>query len=237
MIRKKIISIIIPAFNEAKTIIKVLDKINSLKLKNFNFEIIVINDGSKDKTLNILKKNKKKYHKLVSNKKNLGKGASVKKALKLAKGEYIFFQDADLEYDPNNLKQFSNILYNFDPDIVIGSRFNYLEFTRSYNFINKLGNQIITLLFNILYNTTFTDIYSGHSCIKRKNINPNNLKTNGWEQHAEILAYATKKGEKFYEVPINFNGRTHKEGKKIRWYHIFKVIITMLLVRLKKFKN
>ena len=128
--------------------------------------------------------------------------------------------------------QFSNILYNFDPDIVIGSRFNYLNYTRSYNLLNKVGNQVITFLFNILNNTTFTDIYCGHSCIKREIINPDKLKTYGWEQHAEILGNCVKKGEKFYEVPINFNGRTHKEGKKIRWYHIFKVIITMLLVRL-----
>ncbi len=234
MIKKKIlVSIIIPAYNEAKTIIKIINKISKLKVKNFKFEVVVVDDGSKDKTLYLLKKNKKKINKLISNKKNLGKGASIKKGIKQSSGKYIFFQDADLEYDPKNFLQFSNILYNFDPDIVIGSRFNYLNYTRSYNLLNKVGNQVITFLFNILNNTTFTDIYCGHSCIKREIINPDKLKTYGWEQHAEILGNCVKKGEKFYEVPINFNGRTHKEGKKIRWYHIFKVIITMLLVRLR----
>ena len=138
-----------------------------------------------------------------------------------------------MEYDPLDINKFIKIINRFKPDLIIGSRFNYSEYTRSHNFLNKLGNELITFIFNLLYNTTFTDIYSCYACFKKDLLDEGNLKTKGFEQHAEILCKVIKKGEKFYEVPISFNGRTHKEGKKIRWYHIFKVITTIILGKLK----
>ena len=147
-------------------------------------------------------------------------------------GKYIIFQDADLEYDPNDFLKFFKLIEKFNPDLIIGSRLNYSEYTRSYNILNKFGNKLITFLFNIIYNTTFTDIYSCYVCFKKDLLNINSLKTVGFEQHAEILCKVVKKGKKFYEVPINYNGRDYEEGKKIKFYHIFGVIFQIIIGRI-----
>ena len=133
-----LISIIIPTYNEEKTIIKILNQINSLNIwsdesnfKNYDKEIIIIDDGSSDKTINLLKQNQNLYTKLLINKSNKGKGFSVKEGLKVANGEYIIFQDADDEYDPKDYIKFINCAVQFDADFVIGSRFNYDKFIRS----------------------------------------------------------------------------------------------------------
>ena len=115
-------SIIIPAYNEKNTILNTLNKINSQFKGKCDFEIIVINDSSNDGTFEILKKNPNLYSTLINNEVNLGKGGSIKKALGEAKGNYIFFQDADDEYDPNDYLQFVDIILKFHPDLIIGSR-------------------------------------------------------------------------------------------------------------------
>ena len=114
-----------------------------------------------------------------------------------------------------------------------GSRFNYADYSRSHYFLNKIGNKFITFLFNIIYDTTFTDIYSCYACFKKNLLINENLKTDGFEQQAEILCKVVKNGKKFYEVPINYNGRSHDEGKKIKFYHIFSVIFQILVGRFK----
>ena len=215
------LSVIIPAFNEEKTIIETLKKIQVTKKNNINYEIIVINDGSKDNTLNLLKSNSELYNKLIESKNNLGKGFAVKKGIEASTGDYIIFQDADLEYDPIDFDKFIDLIINFSVDGIIGSRFVYSRFTRSHNIMNKFGNYILTFFFNILYNTTFTDIYSCYFCFKKELLNYKNLKTVGFEQHAEILCKVIKNGKYFYEVPISYNGRSHDEGKKIKFYHFF----------------
>ena len=218
-------------YNEDKSILKVLNRINETSDNDLKFEVIVINDGSTDDTLNILKKNETLYDQLITYEKNSGKGSAVKKGLKASKGEFIFFQDADLEYDPAELKKFTKIINLFDPDLIIGSRLNYSEYTRSHNILNKFGNKFITLIFNLFYNTTFTDIYSCYACYKKNLLDENKLVTKGFEQHAEILCKVVKKGKKFYEIPINYNGRSHQEGKKIKFYHIFSVILRIVYER------
>ncbi len=227
------ISIIIPVYNEDKSILKVLNRIHETVNSEVNFEIIVINDGSTDNTLKILEENKSLYNKLISYDTNYGKGNAVKKGLEVSSGVYIFFQDADLEYDPIELNKFVKIINHFDPDLIIGSRLNYSEYTRSHNILNKFGNKIITLIFNLFYNTTFTDIYSCYACYKNSLLNKDKLETKGFEQHAEILCKVVKSGKKFYEIPISYNGRSHEEGKKIRFYHIFSVLFRIVIERFK----
>ena len=229
-----IISIIVPVFNEEKTVLEILQKLEYLKNSIFSCEVIVIDDGSTDRTIDILKENTKIINKIFYNETNRGKGFSVKKGIQNADGKYIIFQDADLEYDPSDLIKFSKVIEEFEPDLVIGSRFNYSNYTRSHNILNKFGNNLITLNFNILYNTTFTDIYSCYACFKKELLNPNELKSEGFEQHAEILCKVVKKGKKFYEVPINYNGRSHEEGKKIKFYDIFFVLYQIFKERILK---
>lgn len=225
-----LISIIIPVFNEEKTVKKILKKVNDLNFwsSNVQKEIIVINDCSSDGSEKILKENSNLYSKLVNNDKNRGKGFAIRKGLEISTGDYVMIQDADEEYDPTDYSKFIECVDKFDADLVIGSRFIYDKYTRSHNFLNKVGNGVITLLFNIIYNTTFTDIYCCYIFFKKKLIKPDMLKSNGFEQHAEIICKLVKNGKKFFEVPVNYNGRTINEGKKIRFYHIFSIIYQMI---------
>tara|TARA_B100000524_G_scaffold238314_1_gene127084 strand:- start:108 stop:800 length:693 start_codon:yes stop_codon:yes gene_type:complete len=227
----KKLSILIPVYNEESTILTILKRINECRVNDFDFEIIVINDGSTDNTLKIIRENNTLFDQLVNLEKNRGKGFAVKNGLKFATGDYVIFQDADLEYDPKDFIKFTSLINKFPVDIIIGSRFNYTDYTRSHNIANKFGNHILTLFFNILYNTTFTDIYSCYLAFKKNNLNIDDLKTHGFEQHAEILCKLVKKGDKFYEVPVNYNGRSAQEGKKIKFYHFFSVIYRIFIER------
>lgn len=226
------LSIIIPAYNEEKTIIKILEKVNKVKIEGVEKEIIVIDDCSNDNTLYLLENNNDLYNELIKSSKNNGKGAAVKKGLLKAKGQYILFQDADLEYDPNDYVKLIEPILRFNADVVMGSRLSAPQFTRVYYFWHKIGNRLITLIFNILNNTTFTDIYSCYLLFKSDLINPSKLVTDGWEQQAEILSIVVSKANSLYEVPINYYGRTYEEGKKIRASNVISVLLTIFLKKI-----
>ena len=223
-----ILSIIVPVYNEEKTVIDVLNKIKSNSSNLFKYEIIVIDDGSTDQSRKLLEDNKHLYDKLLVNESNKGKGFSVKKGISNASGTHIIFQDADLEYDPADYKKFEKIFLDFDADGIIGSRFIYSNYTRSHNILNKIANTFLTFIFNLLYNSTYTDIYSCYFAFKKDLLNVHELRTEGFEQHAEILCKVIKKGNKFYEVPINYNGRDASEGKKIKARHFFLVLFEII---------
>ena len=229
----KKLSIIIPTYNEEQTIINILQRINETKLENIDYEIIVIDDCSNDGTVALLEQNKSLYTKLIKNERNLGKGGAVKVGINNVSGDYVIFQDADLEYDPIDIKKFANVFLKFNADIILGSRFSYDKYTKSHSFYNKIGNWIITFIFNFLNNTTFTDIYCCYLCYRANLIKGEELKTNGFEQQAEILSKIVSRSKNYYEVPVNYNGRTIAEGKKIRFYHIFYVIKEIVLGRFK----
>jgi len=227
-----ILSIIIPTYNEEKTIIQVLEKIKNNSSNLFKYEVIVIDDGSTDGSKKLLENNKNLYSKLLINETNKGKGFSVKRGILSSSGTHIIFQDADFEYDPSEFIKFEKIFVDFDADGIIGSRFVYANYTRSHNILNKFGNKLITLIFNLLYNTTFTDIYSCYFAFKKNLIDGESLRTEGFEQHAEILCKVMKKGNKFFEVPISYNGRSYKEGKKIRPHHFFIILYQIFRERI-----
>lgn len=218
------LSVVIPVYNEEKTILKILDRIAKTKLEDINYEIIIIDDGSTDQTLKLLNDNKNKYSILIKSHQNMGKGHAVIKGLEAANGKYVVFQDADLEYDPEEFVNILKIYKKFNADIVYGSRINYKNYSRSHNFLNLLANKSLTLYFNILFNCTFTDIYSCYLSFRKDLINTEKLKCYGFGQQAEILCHIIKKSKHNYEIPINYNGRSIEDGKKIRWYHFFSVI-------------
>ena len=223
---------IIPIYNEENTLLEILNKVNSQSTDEFNLEIIVIDDCSTDGSRKIIESNLDLVSNYIKLEKNGGKGKAVREGLKKATGDYILFQDGDLEYNPEDYNKIFKVIENFDADIIIGSRFLSPEYTRVHYFFHKVGNRTITLIFNLLYNTTFTDIYSCYLCFKRSLITPEKLKTNGWEQHAEILAKAVKTSSIHYEVPISYSGRTFEDGKKIKARHSLSVIYAILKYRL-----
>ncbi len=218
------VSVLIPVFNEENTVIDLLKKVKEQGKGNVSLEVIVVDDCSTDRSRDLIEANADLYSSFIKLDKNLGKGGAVKRGLKAATGDYFLFQDADLEYDPNDYEKIFFTIKNFDAEVTIGSRNLSPEYIRVYNYFHKKGNNLITGIFNFLYNTTFTDIYSCYLCIKRNTIDINKIKSNGWEQHAEILAMAIKNSKIHYEVPISYSGRTFEEGKKIKGRHVFKVI-------------
>jgi glycosyltransferase involved in cell wall biosynthesis len=132
--KMKKLSILIPVYNEEKTVLEVLKNIQKNKIKNVDFEVIIINDGSSDSTISILENNKHLFNKLIDLNKNHGKGYAVKQGLNIATGDFVIFQDADLEYDPSEYIQFINLFLNLNADLVIGSRFVYNKYTRYFSF-------------------------------------------------------------------------------------------------------
>ena len=225
------VSIIIPVFNEEKTIIKILKKINEIK-KSANFEIIIINDGSTDNSERLIDQNTKYFDKVKHLRKNLGKGKAILEGLRISSMDYVFFQDSDLEYDPIDLIKFIEIADNYKADLIMGSRFTTSQ--RSVlHFWHMLGNKFITFLFNLLNNTTFTDIYCCYCFFEKKNLPVSKLKSLGWGQQAEILTYLSSNSKKIYEISVNYDARKYFEGKKIRYYHIIEVIYWIVFSKIK----
>ncbi len=233
------LSIIIPAYNEQASIIPLLKAIKTARSENpkARFEVIVVNDSSTDGTLSLLSSNNDLYDVLVSTPKNSGKGGAVLEGLSRATSDFVLFQDADLEYSPKDYPALLRPVLDLDADVVIGSRFAAPQLTRVHYFWNKVGNKTITTFFNVLNNTTFTDIYSCYLVYRRSLLDPMELRYKRWEQHGEILTLAVRRGARLFEVPISYFGRTYQEGKKIRGYHIFSIFITLFLTRIRKLRS
>ncbi len=218
------LTVLVPAYNEQDTILDLLRKVRAQRVPNVDFEVIVVDDGSKDGTVALLEAHPDLFDKLVKMPKNGGKGAAVRAGLARATGDYVLFQDADLEYDPADYAALLTPVLRFDADVVIGSRMMGAPWTRVHYFWHKQGNQALTLSFNLLFNTTFTDIYTCYLLYRRSLLDPGELVSNGWEQHAEILCRVVARGRVRYEVPITYAGRTYEEGKKIRAHHAIGVL-------------
>lgn len=228
------LSVIVPVFNEQKTILEVLQRIRDCELDEVSIEVVIVDDGSTDSTWQILDDHPDLYAKRIRLPTNQGKGAAVKEGLRNATCEYVLIQDADLEYDPGEYPVLMRPLALADADVVLGSRMIAPPLTRVYYFWHKIGNRLITLLFNVLFNTTFTDLYSGFLVFRRRLVDPEELKVDGWGQHAEIISLIVRRGKGVYEVPISYIGRTYDQGKKIRAHHVIGVFAAIVAGRLKR---
>ena len=225
------LTIIVPAYNEESTIIPLLERVHAQSVSGVEFEVLVVDDGSKDRTAALVEAHPHLCTKLLRQTPNQGKGAAVRAGLAQATGDYILFQDADLEYDPADYAKLLEPALRFDADIVMGSRLLAPAYTRVHYYWHKVGNRFITFAFNILNNTTFTDIYSCYLLYRRSLLRPEELISNGWEQHAEILARSYARARACYEVPISYRGRTYEEGKKIRAHHTLSVLAMIIRAR------
>ena len=220
---RRILSIIIPAYNEQETIGPLLEKVMQIQLlENIDKEILVINDGSDDNTFQEAKKIKNKYPEekivLQSMPCNSGKGACVRKGLDLFTGEYVIIQDADLEYDPSDYNVLLEPVINGFADVVYGSRFKGEAPHRMLLFWHYMGNILLTMISNMLTNLNLSDMETGYKLFRADAIKQVSLKENRFGFEPEVTAKISRlKDIRIYEVGISYYGRTYNEGKKIRW--------------------
>jgi glycosyltransferase involved in cell wall biosynthesis len=222
----KKLTIIIPAYNEEKTITKVLDKINEVKLiSNIEKEVIIVNDCSKDKTEEVVQAyittNPEltiNYLKYIKHEINQGKGAAIHTGIAQATGDYLLVQDADLEYDPGEYNTLLKPIINAQADVVYGSRFMGGNAHRILFFWHSIGNRFLTFLSNMFSNLNLTDMETGYKMFRTSIIQRIYLEEKRFGFEPEVTAkIAMVPGIRIYEVGISYYGRTFAEGKKIGW--------------------
>ena len=231
----KKLSILIPVFNEFKTILKLIDKVQKVNLSRFGIskELVIVDDYSTDGTRDVLKKIQNKYSnvKLFYHKKNMGKGAAVRTAIKSAKGQIMIVQDADMEYDPQDYVQCIKPIIDGKALVVYGSRRLKTSNKQHSSFSFFLGGMLITLAFDILYLQRLTDEPTCYKTFRSDIIKKINIKGNRFEWEPEVTAKIAKKGIKIIEVPISYYPRHVNEGKKIKWEDGFIAIWTLIKYR------
>ena len=220
------VSIIIPVFNEENTIAKIIGQINNVT--GFRKEIIVVDDASVDGTSGVIKDIKGIT--VIKHKINQGKGSAIRAGIAKASGDYILVQDADLEYDPQDILSMIKPISQGKAEVVYGSRFTGPR--RNMFFWHWVGNQLLTLITNILYNTTLSDMETCYKLIPLKLIKSLDLKAQRFEFEPEVTAKILKRNIRIWEVPISYAGREYHEGKKITWKDGIPALWTLIKYRL-----
>lgn len=225
----KELSIIIPVYNEGGTIEEVLRRVFAVKLRDWKKQVIVVDDGSTDKTGAILAAWKKKAT-IVFQEKNQGKGAAIMEGLKRATGDVILIQDADLEYNPLDYPVLVTPFFDSRVTVVYGSRFLGPHLSTMY--LYALGNKFVTWVTNILYNTNITDMETGYKVFRRTVLDGIFIQARRFDFEPEFTAKVLKSGHQIYEVPISYFGRKFSEGKKLTWRDGIVALGTLLYQRI-----
>jgi glycosyltransferase involved in cell wall biosynthesis len=220
-----LLSIVIPVFNEEKTILAILNKISQLP-KDLAIELIIVDDGSSDSTRDIIKKLNYPNLKLILKEKNSGKGDSLAQGFKISKGDYVIVQDADLEYNPLDYLILLNEIKNHEKTVIYGSRFlgNYKNMSN----LHFYGNKFLSFITNLLYGVSLTDMETCYKLFPGDFIRNIKIDSKRFDFEPEITAKIIKSGYKIIELPISYNGRDFSEGKKITWRDGFAAIYTLV---------
>ncbi|MEB3206600.1 MAG: glycosyltransferase family 2 protein [Vampirovibrionales bacterium] len=236
------VSILIPVFNERLWLPKMLEKLQHPALRatyaslNWVLELIIIDDGSSDGTRQWLETwtptQDPQRVRAIYLPKNMGKGAAIRAGLKLATGDVIAIQDADLEYDPADYPPLIQLVMDGYADAVYGTRLVPGKPVRAFNIWHYWGNQFLSLATNVLFNTTLTDMETGCKIFRADLLKSLPLRAHRFEFEPEVTALLLKRGARLYEAPISYHGRNFDEGKKIRWVDGFWALWTLLKCRL-----
>jgi len=225
------LSVLIPVYNEAETIAELLRRVRSVDT-GLEREIVIVDDGSTDGTQDMLRQHAPAEDTVVIyHETNRGKGAAVRTALQHAAGDILLVQDADLEYDPREYPDLLKPILEGRSKVVYGSRFRGGPHKAMF-FWHMVGNKLLTLVTNVLYNTILSDMETGYKVFTREVADQLDLTSPRWGFDPEITAQILKKGYRVYEVPISYTGREYFEGKKISWRDGIVVLWTLFKYKL-----
>jgi glycosyltransferase involved in cell wall biosynthesis len=223
-IETPLLSVVMPVYNERTTIDEIVGRVLAVPLR---IELIVIDDCSKDGTREHLQELQRSLgFTLLLQERNQGKGAAIRRGFAAVTGDIVVIQDADLEYSPEEFPQLVELIVDGRADVVYGSRF--LGRHRVFLFTHYLGNRVLTLITNVLYNTMLTDMETCYKVMRREVLQGMSLESDGFGIEPEMTAKIFKRGYRVYEVPISYDGRGYDEGKKIGWKDGFVALWVLL---------
>jgi len=226
------VSFVIPAYNEAPTLLDVLERVEALE---FEKQIVVADDGSTDETRELLEEwARTRPEHVVLHLEHRGKGAAVRAGIPHATGEITLIQDSDMEYDPVDVPALIEPIQRGVADAVYGSRLSGGRPQRAYLFWHLVGNRFLTLLTNVLFNTTLSDMETGYKAFRTDVLQSLDLRHDDFGIEPELTGEICRRNLRIYEIPIAYYGRTAAEGKKITWRDGFKAIRVLLEVRLRR---
>ena len=226
------LSILIPVYNEVSFLVALLEKVEAVDFCGLQREVILVDDGSIDGTRDILKRYEgKSPYKVIFHERNRGKGAALRTALQYASGDIIVIQDADLEYDPQDYPELIQVILDGKADVVYGSRLTGGKPVRAFNILHYFGNKFLTLVTNILYNTTLTDMETCYKAFRADIVKKLVIHADRFDFEPEITAKVLKQGVRLYEAPISYAGRNFEEGKKITWRDGVSALWTLIKYR------
>jgi glycosyltransferase involved in cell wall biosynthesis len=224
------LSVIVPVYNERTTLVEVLRRMRAVELPDgIDREIIIVDDGSTDGTREVLRQLGDSTVRVLLHEGNRGKGAAVRTGIAVASGDYILIQDADLEYDPEDWPRMIAPVQRGRARVVYGSRFTGER--RNMLFLHWVGNRMLSLVTNVLYNTTLSDMETCYKLVDRSLMADLELRSDRFDIEPEITAKILKRGVRIYEVPISYTGREFDEGKKITWRDGFAALWTLVKFR------
>ena len=226
------ITFLIPAYNEARTIAEVLDRIATLGL---DYEAIVVDDGSTDATASIVAGRTEQNEAVrLLRKSNGGKGSALRHGIPHCRGEIVVIQDADMEYDPNDVPALIEPIQRGIADVVYGSRLSGGRPQRAYLFWHLVGNRFLSLLTGLLFNTTITDMETGYKVFRGDALKQLHLTENHFGIEPEITGEICRRQLRIYEMPIAYYGRTYEEGKNITWRDGFRAVFVLVRTRVRR---